>query len=180
MEAVWAGASAPQHDTLGARSRPGEQGLPGVLWFISICKVTPDRVQKRDWSRARSLDMLSDCPRLPQAIVQGCEETKASEAGPSSLSFPLTVFSRFTCVRRFMTPWTVAHQAPLSVGFSRQEYCSGLPCPPPGDLVDSGIRPACLMSPALAGRLGPLERTTTGTTLTSCAGGELQVLTLAF
>ena len=35
-------------------------------------------------------------------------------------------------VRLFATPWTVVHQAPLSVGFSRQEYCSGLPCPPPG------------------------------------------------
>ena len=41
----------------------------------------------------------------------------------------------------FATPWTVAHQAPLSVGFSRQEYWSGLPCPPSGDLPDSGIKP---------------------------------------
>ena len=48
--------------------------------------------------------------------------------------------------------WTVARQAPLSMGFSRQEYWSGLPCPPPGDLPDSGIEPASLMSPALAGR----------------------------
>jgi len=43
-------------------------------------------------------------------------------------------------------PWTVASQAPLSMGFSRQEYCSGLPCPPPEDLPDPGIKPA---SPAL-------------------------------
>ena len=49
-------------------------------------------------------------------------------------------------------PWTVAHQAPLSVGFSRQEYCSGLPFPSPGDLSDSGIEPASLVSPALADR----------------------------
>ncbi|ELR63021.1 hypothetical protein M91_07536, partial [Bos mutus] len=41
--------------------------------------------------------------------------------------------------------------APLSMGFSRQEYWSGLPCPPPGDLLDSGIEPKSLMSPALAG-----------------------------
>ena len=40
------------------------------------------------------------------------------------------------------TPWTVAHQAPLSVGFSRQEYWSGLPFPSPGDLPDPGIEPA--------------------------------------
>ena len=44
------------------------------------------------------------------------------------------------------TPWTIAPQAPLSVGFSRQEYWSGLPCPSPGDLPNSGIES---MSPAL-------------------------------
>ena len=45
-----------------------------------------------------------------------------------------------------MTPWTVAHQAPPSMEFSRPEYRSGLPCPPPGDLPVPGIEP---MSPAL-------------------------------
>ena len=45
-------------------------------------------------------------------------------------------------------PWVVAHQAPLSIGFSRQEYWSGLPFPPPGNLPDPGIEPA---SPALTG-----------------------------
>ena len=51
------------------------------------------------------------------------------------------------------TPWTVTYQALLSMGFSRQEYWSGLPCPPPGDLPNPGIRPISLMSPALAGGL---------------------------
>ena len=50
-----------------------------------------------------------------------------------------------------VTPWTVACQAPLSVGFSRQEYWSGLPCPSPGDLPDPGIELVSLVSPALAG-----------------------------
>ena len=50
-----------------------------------------------------------------------------------------------------VTPWTAAH-IPLSMGFSRQEYWSGLPCPPPGDLPDPGIQSASLTSPALAGR----------------------------
>ena len=49
-------------------------------------------------------------------------------------------------VRLFATPWTVAHQAPLSMGFSRQEYWSGLPFPSPGDLPNPGIEPR---SPAL-------------------------------
>ena len=50
------------------------------------------------------------------------------------------------CVQPFATPWTVAHQAPLSMEFSRQEFWSGLPCPSPGDLPDPGIKPR---SPAL-------------------------------
>ena len=45
----------------------------------------------------------------------------------------------------------VAHQAPLSMGFSGQEYWRGLPCPPPGDLPDPGVKPESLASPALAG-----------------------------
>ena len=55
------------------------------------------------------------------------------------------------CVQLFANPWTVAHQAPLSTGFFRQEYSSGLPFPPPGDLLDPGIKPVSLTSPALAG-----------------------------
>ena len=53
-----------------------------------------------------------------------------------------------SCVRLFVTLWTLAHQAPLSMGSSRQGYWSGLPCPPPGDLPDPGIKPASLMFPA--------------------------------
>ena len=49
--------------------------------------------------------------------------------------------SRFSHVQLFATLWTVAHHTPLSMGFSRQEYCSGLPCSPPGDLPDPGIEP---------------------------------------
>ena len=51
-----------------------------------------------------------------------------------------------------VTLWTIACQAPLSMGFSRQEYWSGLPYSPPGDLPDPGIKPSSLMSPALADR----------------------------
>ena len=60
------------------------------------------------------------------------------------------MLSCFSCVQLFVTPWTVAHQAPLSMGFPRQEYCGGLPFPPPGDVPDPGIEPTSLMSPALA------------------------------
>ena len=57
----------------------------------------------------------------------------------------------FSHVQLFVTPWTVAHQAPLFMEFSRQEYWSWLPYPDPGDLPNPGIQPASLTSPALAG-----------------------------
>ena len=58
------------------------------------------------------------------------------------------------CVRLFGTPWVVARQTPLSMGFPRQEYWSGLPCPPPWDLPDPGMEFGC---PALAGGFFTLE-----------------------
>ena len=61
------------------------------------------------------------------------------------------MLSHFSRVQFFVTLRTVACQAPLSMGFSRQEYWTGLSCPPPGDLSDPGIKPMSLMSPALAG-----------------------------
>ena len=57
--------------------------------------------------------------------------------------------SSLSRVQLFVTPWTVAHQAPVSLGFSRQEYWSGLPCPPLGDLPNPGIEPTFPVSPAL-------------------------------
>ena len=62
-----------------------------------------------------------------------------------------------SCVQLFATPWTVAHQAPLSMEFSSQEYQNGLPLPIPRDLTDPGIEPAPLASPALAGRFFTTE-----------------------
>ena len=60
------------------------------------------------------------------------------------------VLNCFSCVQLFVTLWIVA-EAPLSMRFSRQEYWSGLPCPPPEDLPDPGIQPSSLTSLALAG-----------------------------
>ena len=53
-------------------------------------------------------------------------------------------------VRLFVTPWTAAHQAPPSMGFSRQEYWSGLPLPSPEDLPDPGIEPGSPTAPVMA------------------------------
>ena len=55
------------------------------------------------------------------------------------------------CLTLLRFPWTVAHQDPLSIGFSKQEYWSGLPFLPPGDLLNLGIEPESFLSPTLAG-----------------------------
>ena len=55
------------------------------------------------------------------------------------------------CVWFFVTPWTVAHQTPLSIGYSRQAYWSGFPFPTPGDLLNPGTEPVC---PAFSALLG--------------------------
>ena len=62
------------------------------------------------------------------------------------------MLSCFSHVQLFETLWTVACQDPLSMGFFRQGYWSGLPCPPSGDLPDPGIKPVFFISPALTGR----------------------------
>ena len=61
------------------------------------------------------------------------------------------MLNHFSCVQLSVTLWTVIHQAALSMGFSRQEYWSGLPCLPPGDLLGPGTEPTSLMSPVLTG-----------------------------
>ena len=62
------------------------------------------------------------------------------------------MLSRFSHVQLFATLWTVAHQALLSMGFSKQEYWSGFPFPTPGDLLYPAIELTSLVSAALAGR----------------------------
>ena len=64
----------------------------------------------------------------------------------------MCMLTGFTYVQLFATPWTIACQVPLSMGFSRQEYWSGLPFPPPGNFLDPEIETVSLMFPALAGR----------------------------
>ena len=67
------------------------------------------------------------------------------------------MLSHFSHIQLFVTLWTVAHQAPLSMRFSRQEYWSGLPCPPPGDLPDPEIKLLSPASPALQVDFHPLS-----------------------
>ena len=78
------------------------------------------------------------------------------------------VLSCFSCVRLFVAPWSVTCQSPLSLGFPRQEYWSGLPFPPPGDLPNPVVEPH-VTSPALVGRFF----TTSATWETTCDPMEL-------
>ena len=100
-------------------------------------------------------------PTQPSLHMQACSQC-------------MCVLSRFSCVRLFATPWTVACQAPLSMGFSRQEYCSGLPFPSLGDLLDPGIELTFLVSPALTGNFF-----TTSTTWEALMNPQLLLLLLS-
>ena len=78
----------------------------------------------------------------------------------------MCVLRCFSRVRLCAPLRTVAHQAPLSVGLSRQEYWRGFPCPPPGDLPSPGIKPTSLMPPALAGGFFTTSNTWEALTIT--------------
>ena len=73
---------------------------------------------------------------------------------PSFLPYWKWKCRSLSCVRLFATPWTVAHRAPLSIEFTRQEYWRGLPCPSPGDLPNPGTKPR---SPSLQADSLPSE-----------------------
>ena len=76
-----------------------------------------------------------------------------TEAGPSAFPTTCVLCSGPQLCLTLVTPWTITRQAPLSIGFSRQECWNGLPCCLPGNLPNAGIEPAFLaMSPVLAGR----------------------------
>ena len=69
----------------------------------------------------------------------------------------MCILSHFPCVQLFVTLWTVAHRPPRSIRFSRQEYRSGLPFSPPGDLPDPGIKTVSPVSPVLQAESLPTE-----------------------
>ena len=92
--------------------------------------------------------LLLSSPVTGRLWAPGCSSPGAM---PVSI-FCACVLSCFSRVQLFVTLWTVARQAPLSMGSSRQERWSGLPCTPPGDFPNPGIGLASLMSPALAAR----------------------------
>ena len=90
----------------------------------------------------------SSCHYYQDCILSNLFLMQLSVSWKPKLKVPACMLSH---VRLFVTPWTVAGQAPLSMGFSKQEDWSGLQVPPPGDLPDPGMEPAAPASSALAG-----------------------------
>ena len=87
------------------------------------------------------------------AVGQNLLPFPSPDSSPSPDSTLCVCVCVHLVVSKSATPWTVAQQAPLCMGFLRQEYWSGLPFPTPGDLSDPSIKPASLANPAFAGSL---------------------------
>ena len=133
---------------LEARPCPGPR-LPGSSEDYpsspANCKLLSLKVQHLSRSPLRMLQFP------PSSLFASISNISIMNTDYLIMFLLLHVLSHFSHVRLFATPWTVALQAPLSMGFSRQEYWSGLPLPPPGDLPNPGIQPTSLKSPTLAG-----------------------------
>ena len=118
------------------------QLLPPAIVFILECLSTGNQLHLISLGPIYLLPQQV-CPYLPLkssfliCAVNFCAKVLAC------------VHSYFSCAQLSVTLWTVAHQVPLSMGLSRYEYWSGLPCPPPGDLPNPEIKPVSLTSPAL-------------------------------
>ena len=141
------------------------------LYFLSrwLLNIQPLHLHSRQLKRVKDQDVfifslygLPEIVREASHVFHGSEfsyidNLALREAEKYGLYLGPCVLSRFICVHLFATPWTIALQAPLSMRFSRQEYWSGLPCLPPGDLPNPGIKLTSLVSPALAGRFFTTE-----------------------
>ena len=123
--------------------RPGPRGGRAGLQPHSLAQA------QREWGLRFPTCSLGRQPLLPgrlRGIACG------SLCGVSNtMCMCWAVLRCFSRVRLVATLWTIARQAPLSMQFSRQGYWSGLPCPPPRNLSDPGIKLVSLVSPALAG-----------------------------
>ena len=137
----WGPTGKEGRDTFKGSCPTWEGGQPqgmnnSLQTFPSLTAPAPPQGHNHGVSMLTSpirLQQIQDYPNSPQSRGKNCTNQGCAK---SLQSCP--------------TPWTAAHQAPLSMGFSRQGYWSGLPCPPPWDLPDPGIETGSLKSPALA------------------------------
>ena len=128
--------------------------MDGGAWWAAVHGVAKSRAQLSNFTftfhfHALEKEMATHSSILAQRIPGTAEPGGLLSMGShrirhdwSTLAAAAAVLSH---VQLFESLWTIAHQAPLSMGFSRQEYWSGLPCPPPGDLPNLGIKP-CIVN----------------------------------
>ena len=123
------------------------------MWFLAINYEILQKSPQVVWFWTGNSGVLAG---VLVVQTERCWFWSLSLRNPGEMNYhppsELWMLCHFSHVRLCATPWMVAHQAPLSMGFSRQEYWSGLPFPPPEDLPFPGIEPTSLKSPALAGR----------------------------
>ena len=103
------------------------------------------------WTEQKGLEQSSEEPVFPSHLEFTVQDS-ARVGRLKALGSSCVHVHMLSHVQLFAAPWTVAHQASLSRGFSRQEYWGGLPFPSPGNLPDPEMEPTSLVSPALAGR----------------------------
>ena len=120
-------------------------------WVLEISSQSKEQASKGEQViDENSVQHLVSPYSRQYVCVRGATETKINHAWPMTSRWWL--FSRQVISSTFATLCTAACQVPLSIGFPRQEYWSGLPFPSPRDLPDPGIEPKSVTSPALAGR----------------------------
>ena len=123
--------------TLCTHQAPLSMGFPRQEYWRGLSFPPPEH---------RPNPGIEPAPPVSPALTSRCCLPRHHLGIPTNVLKVKVKVKALSRVRVFVTPWTVAHQAPLSMEFSRQEYWSGLPFPSPGDLPDSGIEPR---SPAL-------------------------------
>ena len=138
---------APLHPPCAVQSRPDtDEGGPASTFLLlpwAGWRLQRHRI-KCLFRKIRSTGQVAGLQILPSKAAQNDTERVLVCYWPPCMH--ACMLSHFGHVQLFVTLWTVAHQAPLSMGSSRQEYWSGLPCPPPEDLPDPGIKPGSHVS----------------------------------
>ena len=143
---------------------PLEEGMithSSILAWRTPCTEKPGGLQSTGLQRVWHLWSDLACTRTKSntaLLLMKTELVQDKRWEGQNTEFFECVWSCFSCVWPFAIPRMVACQAPLSVGFSREEYWSRLPCPSTGDPPDPGINFTSLMSPALAGSCLPLAQ----------------------
>ena len=138
-----------QPDPVFVLGNPGDRGAS----WATVHQSAKSQTWLRDytttsWDSVPTQHSISTPHLWPLASTSALSDSKNSTILDVLFSCVLSCFTRAPL---FATAWTVGRQAPLSLGFSRQDYWNGLPCPPLGDLPNPAIKPASLMPPALAG-----------------------------